>query len=186
MSTEQWSADQLGALADEWAAEREVLPRSRADVSPQRNCHRALLANSSSWSRRCTMLSWQLSVRVSAASCIPWTAPPRYTIQHRVAEYPAGLETQYGAAADADAARRLYAAPSRHRRLPRHDAIRQALAIMQHILHLYKELRGQFDFATIRFANRLASQIKIASTPCTGGASIVALLALGQRGGGSL
>ena len=24
MSTEQWSADQLGALADEWAAEREA------------------------------------------------------------------------------------------------------------------------------------------------------------------
>jgi phospholipase/carboxylesterase len=31
---------------------------------------------------------------------------------------------------------------------------------MQHILHLYKELGGQFDFATMRFANRLASHIK--------------------------
>ena len=84
---------------------------------------------------------------------------PRYTIQHRVAEYQQTLETQYGAAADADAAR-LAAIQPPPAATALHDAVRQALAIMQHILHLYKELRGQFDFATVRFANRLASQIK--------------------------
>src|SRR5215510_14901288 len=68
---------------------------------------------------------------------------PWYTFQHRVAEHQHALETQYGAAVQADAAR-LAALQPPPDASARHDAVRQALAIMQHILHLYKELGGQF------------------------------------------
>ena len=111
---------------------------------------------------------------------------PWYTFQHRVAEHQHALETQYGAAAHADAVR-LAALQPPSDASAQHDAVRQALAIMQHILHLYKELRGQFDFATIRFANRLASQIKYRLYPVRQHVPAHAtLLAPGHRGPGSL
>jgi phospholipase/carboxylesterase len=84
---------------------------------------------------------------------------PWYTLQHRMAEHQAALETQYGAAAREDAAR-LAAVQPPSEAMAQHDAVRQALAILQYILRIYKELQGQFDFATRQLANRLASQMK--------------------------
>ena len=84
---------------------------------------------------------------------------PWYTMQHRIAEYQATLETQYGAAARADAARLATLQPPPDA-MPQHDAVRQALAIVQYIVRIYQELQGQFDFATRPLANRLASQMK--------------------------
>src|SRR5205823_7718590 len=55
---------------------------------------------------------------------------PRYTIQHRVAEYQQALETQYGSAAETDVARLAVIQPS-PQATALHEAVRQALAIMQ-------------------------------------------------------
>ena len=158
MSTEQWSADQLGALADEWAAEREAF-LSAVQTYLARQLSQGPAGQPQSLAP--ALYDAELAAIGERLSSFLHTldSTPRYTIQHRVAEYQQTLETQYGAAAEADAAR-LAAIQPPPAATALHDAVRQALAIMQHILHLYKELRGQFDFATVRFANRLASQIK--------------------------
>jgi phospholipase/carboxylesterase len=158
MSTEQWSADQLGALADEWAAEREdFLSAVQTYLAKQ------LSQGSADQPQPLAPALYDAELAAIGTRLISFLhtldSTPRYTIQHRIAEYQQALETQYGAAAEADAAR-LAAIQPPPVATALHDAVRQTLAIMQHILHLYKELRGQFDFATVRFANRLASQIK--------------------------
>ncbi len=158
MSVEQWSTDQLGALADEWAAEREAflsaLHTYMAAQWSQSAAGQLQPLASATYASEVAAIGERLSSFLRTLD-----STPRYTIQQRLAEYQQTLETQYGAAAAADAAR-LAAIQPPPEAMALHDAVRQALAIVQHILHLYKELRGQFDFATVRFANRLASHIK--------------------------
>src|SRR5215510_8873871 len=158
MTGERWSVDQLGALADEWVAEREAflsaLHTYLATQGSQSAAGQPQPLASATYASELAAIGERLSSFLRTLD-----STPRYAIQHRVTEYQQTLETQYGAAAAADAAR-LAAIQPPPEATALHDAVRQALAIMQHILHLYKELRGQFDFATVRFANRLASQIK--------------------------
>src|SRR5438093_975993 len=150
--------DQLVALADEWAAEREAflaaLQTYLATQLSQGPAGQLQPLAPALYDAELAAIGERLSSFLRTLD-----STPRYTIQHRVAEYQQTLETQYGAAAADDTAR-LAAIQPPPEAAARHDAVRQALAIMQHILHLYKELRGQFDFATVRFANRLASHIK--------------------------
>lgn len=158
MTAERWSADQLGALADEWVAEREAFLSAlhtylATQVSQNPPAPLPPLA-AATYGAELAAIGERLSSFLYTMDSTPW-----YTFQHRVAEHQHALEMQYGAAAQIDAARLAALQPPPDASL-RHEAVRQALAIMQHILHLYKELGGQFDFATIRFANRLASQIK--------------------------
>jgi len=158
MSVEQWSTDQLGALADEWAAEREAflsaLDTYLATQWSQRAAGQPQPLASATYASEVAAIGERLSSFLRTLD-----STPRYAIQQRLAEYQQTLETQYGAAAVADAAR-LAAIQPPLEATALHDAVRQALAIVQHILQLYKELRGQFDFATVRFANRLASHMK--------------------------
>jgi len=158
MTADRWSTDQLGTLADEWVAEREAfLSALHAYLATHVSQHppaplQPLTAVT--YDAELAAIGERLSSFLHTMDSTPW-----YTFQHRVAEHQHALETQYGAAAYADAVRLAALQPPSDASV-RHDVVRQALAIMQHILHLYKELGGQFDFATIRFANRLASQIK--------------------------
>jgi phospholipase/carboxylesterase len=158
MNAEQWSTDQLAALSDEWVAEREAflsaLHTYLATQEAQSATGQPQPLASATYASDLAAIGERLSSFLRTLD-----STPRYAIQHRLAEYQQSLETQYGAAAAADAARLAAIQPSAEA-VALHDAVRQALAIVQHILHLYKELRGQFDFATVRFANRLASQIK--------------------------
>jgi len=104
MSAEQWSADQLGALADEWAAEREAflsaLHTYLVEHVPQGPAGQPQPVTPVQYDAELASIGARLS---SFLHILDNT--PRYTIQHRVAEYQHTLETQYGAAADADAAR---------------------------------------------------------------------------------
>ena len=158
MTADRWSADQLGALADEWVAEREAflsaLHAYLATHVSQNPPAPLQPLTAVTYDAELAAIGERLSSFLHTMDSTPW-----YTFQHRVAEHQHALEMQYGAAAYADAVRLAALQPPSDASV-RHDAVRQALAIMQHILHLYKELGGQFDFATIRFANRLASQIK--------------------------
>ncbi len=158
MTADRWSADQLGALADEWVAEREAflsaLHAYLATHVSQNPPAPLQPLTAVTYDAELAAIGERLSSFLYTMDSTPW-----YTFQHRVAEHQHALEMQYGAAAYADAVRLAALQPPSDASV-RHDAVRQALAIMQHILHLYKELGGQFDFATIRFANRLASQIK--------------------------
>jgi hypothetical protein len=104
MSIEQWSPDQLGALADEWAAEREAflsaLHTYLATQWSQSTAGQLQPLTSATYASELAVISERLSNFLRTLD-----STPRYAIQHRLAEYQQTLETQYGAAAAADAAR---------------------------------------------------------------------------------
>ncbi|MBM3225607.1 MAG: hypothetical protein FJZ47_17660 [Candidatus Tectomicrobia bacterium] len=158
MSVERWSAEQLGALADEWAAEREAflgaLHTYLATHIPQPDVASRQVLEAARYAAELAAIGERLHSFLHTMDSAPW-----YTFQHRVAEHQQALERQYGAAVQADAAQ-LAALQVPQEAMALHEAVGQALAIVHHVLALYKNLHGQFDFATIRFANRLVSQIK--------------------------
>jgi phospholipase/carboxylesterase len=82
-----------------------------------------------------------------------------YTLQQRMQEYSTALESQFGAAFRADALRLATLMPAPEV-LPQHTAAQQAVALAQHILRVYGDLQGRFDFTTTRFGRRVASQMK--------------------------
>ncbi len=158
MSVERWSTDQLGALADEWAAEREAFVAAvqafvtRPATQPPADQIRRL--DTAASDAVFAAMGERLSAFLQTMDSTPW-----YTIQHRVAEHQRLLETQHGVALRADMAHLATLQPPAEA-TARHEAVRQALALVQHILQLYTDLQGRFDFPTVRFANRLTSQIK--------------------------
>src|SRR2546426_11977452 len=141
MTADRWSADQLGALADEWVAEREAfLSTVHAYLATHvsQNPPAPLQALTAvTYDAELAAIGERLSSFLHTMDSTPW-----YTFQHRVAEHQHALETQYAAAARDDAARLAALQPPLDAIAP-HLAVRQALAILQHILHLYKELQGQ-------------------------------------------
>src|SRR5262245_47713111 len=158
MTGERWSVDQLGALADEWMAEREaflsalhtyITTQLSQSASPQLQAIDPVVYHT-----ELAAIGERLSGFLHTLDSTPW-----YTLQHRMAEHQAALEAQYGAAARDDAARPAALQPPSDA-MAAHQAVRQALAILQHILHVYEELQGQFNFATRQLANRLVSQMK--------------------------
>src|SRR2546427_4342065 len=104
MSADQWSADQLGALADEWAAEREAFLSAvqtyLASQLSQGPAGQPQFLAPVTYDAELAAIGERLSSFLRTLD-----STPRYTIQHRVVEYQQALETQYGAAADADVAR---------------------------------------------------------------------------------
>jgi phospholipase/carboxylesterase len=158
MTGERWSVDQLGALADEWAAEREAfLSAVHAYVATPASppvVDQGLSLDPAAYHREMAGIGEHLCHFLQTMDSTPW-----YTIQHRVAEHQRTLEAQHGATVLADIARLVAVQPPADA-TKLHEAARQALALVQHILQLYQGLQGKFDFPTVRFANRLASQIK--------------------------
>ena len=178
MTAERWSVDQLGALADEWAAERgafltalhtylatqlsQGVPTQLHPVDPA--VYHAELA----------AIGERLSSFLHTLDTTPW-----YTMQHRMAEYLATLEAQHGAAARADAARLAALQPPSDAMAP-HDAVRQSLAIVQYILRIYQELQGQFDLRHQTAGQPSGLADEISPLPCaSASASFDALLAAG-------
>jgi len=158
MTVERWSVDQLGALADEWMAEREAFLSAlhtylaaQLSQSPPAQPH---LIDPAVYDAELAAIGERLSSFLHTMENTPW-----YTLQHRMAEHQQALETQYGAAAR-DAAARLAALQPPAEAMAAHVAVRQALAILQHILQIYQEAQGQFSLTTRQMANRLASQMK--------------------------
>lgn len=158
MTAERWSADQLAALAAEWAAEREAFLAAvhaylttelaqgvPAQLSP---------VDTTAYYAELAAVGERLTGFLHTLDTTPW-----YTMQHRMAAYLAALEAQYGAPTRADATRLATLQPPAEA-MALHEAIRQALALVQYIMRIYQELQGQFDFATRQLANRLASQMK--------------------------
>lgn len=158
MAVERWSVDQLDALADEWVAEREAFLSAlhtyvATQLSQSAPAQPHPLAPAV-YDAELAAIGERLSSFLHTMDSTPW-----YTLQHRLAEHQQALETQYGAATRADAARLAALQPPADA-LAQHQAVRQALAILQHILHVYQELQGQFNVGTRQLTNRLVSQMK--------------------------
>lgn len=158
MTIAHWSADRLGAMADEWLAEHETflsaiqtyLATQLPPVVPaQQQPIEAL-----TYATELNAIGERLGAFLQTMDSTPW-----YTLQQRLAEHQATLEALYGTTVQTAAQRLADLCPPTDA-LPQHTAVRQALGLVHYILRLYRELQGHFDFATVRFANRVASQIK--------------------------
>lgn len=158
MTSEQWSPERLGALADEWIAERELflgaLEGYLASQVPRVPAEQLQLIDTTTYDAELSASSVCLKGFLETLDTTPW-----YTLQQRIAEHYATLEEQYGVPGRAAAARLALVQPPGDREAP-HTAVRQALALMQHILQVYQEAQGHFDHATRRFATRLASHLR--------------------------
>ena len=158
MTASNWSVDQLGALADEWVAEREAflaslhayLETELPKVEPAQQQHLAPEA----YQAELEAIGTRLHQFLRGMDGTVW-----YTLQNRLDDYQRQLETEYGDAVLTDAGWLATISPPQDAAAV-HEAVRQAVGLMQHILRVYKELNGQFDFPTLRFTRRLISQMK--------------------------
>lgn len=158
MTTPSWSVDQLGALADEWIAEREsflsslqaYLTTQLPQVPPAQQHH----LPAEVYTTELAAIGTRLQQFLRTMDDTVW-----YTLQGRMTEYQRQLETEFGTAAQDDAQWLATVLPP-NTVAHVHLAVRQAVALMQHILRVYKDLQGTFDFATLRFVRRVVSQMK--------------------------
>lgn len=158
MTEKHWRLDRLGALADEWTAEREVFLSS---VHAYLETHLQQVASvqpqslaSIAYEAEIAAIGERLLAFVRAMDGTVW-----YNLRHHMATYQEELEATFGAAVVADAQQLAALVP-----LPDttavHDAVRRTLGLAHHILRMLKDLQGQFDFGTFLFIRRLVSQMK--------------------------
>jgi phospholipase/carboxylesterase len=158
MTEPAWRVDQLGALADEWIAEREAflsnmhayLARQLPTVHPDQQQSLPPDVYNTELAACGARLHRFLQVMDSTV----W-----YTLQRHLADFQRQLDDEFGATVYADAQRLASIAPPAAADSV-HNAVQQALALLQHILHIYKEMHGVFDFSTVRLTWRLVSQMK--------------------------
>jgi phospholipase/carboxylesterase len=158
MTTPGWSTEQLGALADEWIAEREAfLSAVQTYLSTQ------LPQVAPAQQQRLETAAYQAEIATIGA-CLQrflqvMDSTVWYTLRRRLEDFQRQLDEEFGAAARAQAQWLAGVQPPAEA-VAMHNAVRHALGLMQHILQVYKDLQGQFDFSTLRFVWRLVSQIK--------------------------
>ena len=144
MTEPAWSVDQLGALADEWIAEREVfLSNMHAYLATQLPTvipaqQQSLLPDA--YNTELATFGARLHRFLQVMDGTVW-----YTLQRHLADFQRQLDDEFGATVPAAAQRLATLAPPAAADTV-HNAVRQALALMQHILHIYKEMHGVFDF----------------------------------------
>ena len=156
MTEPAWSVDQLGALADEWIAEREVFLS---------NMHAYLATQLPSDTGPATVLlpdAYNTELATFGARLPLLAGHGRHRVVYpatHLADFQRQLDDEFGATVPAEAQRLATLAPPAAADTV-HNAVRQALALMQHILHIYKEMHGVFDFdGTSHLASRVANEI---------------------------
>ncbi len=160
MTDKSWRLDRLGALADEWIAEREIFlsaMHTYLDTHLRQYAQDALQPLAAeAYATEIDAIGERLCDFVGAMDRTLW-----YTLRSRehMTAYQSELDTTYGATAIADAQRLAVLQPPEDAAAA-HDALRRGLGLQHHILQVLKNLQGQFDFATLSFTRRLASRIK--------------------------
>ena len=158
MSAPSWNADQLGALADEWVAEREeFLAGVQAYLAKQLRQSVAIQPQHLSpddYTAQLAAIGVRLQRFLQVMDRTVW-----YTLQRSLADFQRQLEEEFGAPARADAQWLAGVVPPATAQAT-HVAVQQALVLLQYLLYIYDALHGQFDFATVRYGWRVVSQIK--------------------------
>ena len=158
MTAPEWSVDQLGALADEWLAERDMFLSSMqaylATQLPTVSPTQQQSLPEAAYHAELASISARLSRFLQVMDSTVW-----YTLQHHLADFQRQLDDEFGAAGRADAQRLATLVPPAAADMV-HGAVRSALGLRQHILDVYKEMHGRFDFSTLRTTWRLVSQMK--------------------------
>jgi phospholipase/carboxylesterase len=157
MSAPNWNAEHLGALADEWTAEREAFLSGvhayLATQLPQSVATRQPIAPHD-YAAELAAIGARLHRFLQVMDQTVW-----YTLQRGLGDFQRQLAAEFDAPARVDAQWLAQVAPPATAHAA-HVAVQQALALLQHILDVYDALHGQFDFATVRYGWRVVSQIK--------------------------
>lgn len=156
MTTPSWNVEQVAALADEWVAERDHFLSSLQEylasqlvAAPQIQALEPV-----SYRQEASALGEQLVQFLRMLDSAVW-----YTLQTRMGEFQQQLEARFGELFK-NAAARLATIQAPEEYNDWHTAVRQAIGLAQHILRIYQQLQGRFDFATVRFGWRLLSRMK--------------------------
>lgn len=163
MPTHHWSADRLGALADEWMAERDAFHASMqaylATQLPHVDPARQATLPAQTYGDGLAAIGARLHQFLRTMDQTVW-----YTLRQGMGEFQRRLEAEFGPAARDDA-QWLATIRAPEDAAGVHHAVRQSVGLMQHVLRIYQELPDWFDFATVRFTWRLLSQIKYSLYP---------------------
>ena len=158
MTTPEWSVDELGALADEWLAERDMFLSSvqayLATQLPKVSAAQQQCLPDAAYHAELANISAHLCRFLQVMDSTVW-----YTLQRHLADFQRQLDDEFGAAGRANAQRLATLVPPAAADTV-HGAVRSALGLMQHILDVYKDMHGRFDFSTLRTTWRLVSQMK--------------------------
>lgn len=158
MTDSNWNVDQLGALADEWVAERDAFSASlQAYLQtqlPQPHPNQLQQPTLAAYQAELQTIGSRLHRFLCTMDDVVW-----YDLQSRLQAFQHQLEAEYGVAVRDDLEWLAAVSPPANVAAT-HEAIRQAVGLMQHNLQVYRELNGTFDFPTLRFTRRLISQIK--------------------------
>jgi phospholipase/carboxylesterase len=160
MTEKSWRLDRLGALADEWMAEREIFLSSMHAYlysHLQHNTQPTLQALTPAiYAHDSAAMSKRLCDFVRKMEGTAW-----YSLRspERMSAFQHEIDDAFGAAATADA-QRLGELEPPPEYAAAHDALRRAIGLEHHILQILKELQGQSEFGVLLFTRRLVSQIK--------------------------
>jgi phospholipase/carboxylesterase len=160
MTDKVWQLDRLGAMADEWIAEREMFlssmhaylhkhlqqfPPSEAKPLPDDAYTAELDAHGD---RLCQF--------VTALDSTLWY---QLRSRERLAEFRQRTDMLFGTTAIADA-QRLAALTPPAWATAAHDALRRGIGLQHHLLQVLRDMSGPFDMGVFFFFRRLLSQIK--------------------------
>ncbi len=165
MTDKPWRLDQLGAMSDEWIAEREMFLSSMhaylhnhlqlfplAEVEP---------SSDDAYAAELAAIGDRLCQFTRALDGMPWY---QLRQRERLAEYRQSTEATFGPPAMADAKRMAELTPPAWAATA-HDATRRGIGLQHHILQVLKDMPGHFDMGVFFFFRRLISQIKYIMYP---------------------
>ena len=155
MTEKSWRLDRLGALADEWIAEREIFMSSmhaylHSHLSNDDNKALQTL-DIASYQHEIATIGERLCDFVRAMEGTAWYA---LRSPDRMAAFQSEMDVNFGTSSIADAERMAELEPPSDYPAT-HDALRRGIGLERHILQVLKESRSQFDFAVLRFTRRL-------------------------------
>lgn len=160
MTDKAWRLDRLGALADEWIAEREMFFSS---MHAYLHSHLKFFPQSDAgplpddaYAAEIAAIGDRLCQFVRALDGMPW-----YQLRspERLAEYRRQTDATFGPPAIDDAKRMAELTPPAAAAAA-HDALRRGIGLQHHILQVLRDMPGQFDMGVFFFFRRLISQIK--------------------------
>ncbi len=165
MTDKAWRLDRLGAMADEWIAEREMFLSSMHAYLHNHLQHfplpEAEPLPDDAYADELAAMGDRLCQFTRALDGMPWF---RLRSPERLAEYRQSTDATFGPPAIADAKRMAELTPPAAAAAA-HDALRRGIGLQHHILQVLRDMPGQFDMGVFFFFRRLISQIKYLMYP---------------------
>jgi phospholipase/carboxylesterase len=167
MTDKAWRLDRLGAMADEWIAEREMFLSSMQAYLHNHLQHFHVPPSGAeplpddAYAAEIAAIGDRLCQFARALDGIPWY---QLRSRERLAAFRQSTDTTFGPPAMADAQRMAELTPPAWA-AGAHHALRRGIGLQHHLLQVLRDTSGQFDMGVLLFFRRLVSQIKYLMYP---------------------